>query len=1309
MTAYYAMAAELVAVRAALQEATRGKNLSPCTAPLTDHSPSSQVPTINEACRHSAFLADVRPTSLSGSTSTKGPPPVATLIYTLTALMAQFWPKTLPTSDESSHCLDTGCAPDDVLGKVDAARSTNITELPSPVLLGTASSSIPLTHTGDAVLSNGLSSSGSFLLGTLSKSLVSLSKRVRQGWGYFGIGRRLLLFSPAGQIYPYMDNDTGLLTPATTAVSDLVPHSLPKALTASSAEPEVDLTPVASPVRPRRKSAVGLPPSPLLAPTFDKGKLSWVTLLTLALALGVMAGTGNVLQPLQLIAAMQGLKTMGPKAAPKHPRVKAPSPLSMAEHCKRGHVPHWPDCDTCCRSRMRGPPAPDHGHDHQVAGSDRGYVLSFDITGPHTGDNDGNFWALHAVETGHTQYGFTRLMKDKSSATVTHAIDSILLELQHAGPDPLPVVRLHSDSDPSFLGELEAYCTKAGIPMTNTGGHRPAANGRVEKRIGLCTYSARGLLETATGGYKYYEALWGAAILYANFCVNAAPFSDGRPAPHTKRTGLDCDFEKRHIFGAKATAWTKPVHRQSKFDLPGRECIWVGKSTVTPGADRVIPITWDGPASRYILHPTIEVVGCTVDNTQFPLRSGPDYCPSEADAVTFDAFMEQFRYRPYGSVLDSSYQIDGEDPILEVKRIKDKRGKGNKVQYLVEWAGVNPTTGKAHLDSWEPAKHLKSARQSIKDYEQKHGRKTALQRSALGLYALGTGALLGCIATLTPNVPIAPYSASDPFLRPALASLIIRERVPGTVNDWMAAYQDELRAVTKKRLTPLTADEIASIPKGQAVRMRMRLVRKKCGRLKARLIVQGFREPRSWDVGGTDAPTASLSTIRTLLFMGGSAGDVISSIDVSTAFLQADLYPTEAAPRYVYYQEGNLPRQYYRLRGCLYGQRTAPKEWFVTLSNWLFSQGFVQGQNDPCAFVHPITKLKLATVVDDILCRGSATASAAFYSALRAKFEVTDPDFLTPQNKLTYVGLDISMVQHKDGSTYICLDQEDDLSAYLDEIPELKDYRVVSNPMRNQYAMYQDSRPLNPEAASWYRTHCGTLNYYASAMRYDIAYATSRLSQFNTRPTEGSKAALLRVLGYLKGTTAFSICGRFSSAPDTVRIYSDSDHGGLRFVDGRSQSGLIVLLNDVPVYWRSNKQVSVSTSSACAEIYALSDAVKHGRLYQWRSQELGMHLPNPLTVHVDNMQAVAFSRDTVLNSKLRGIFDLRADWVAELKDKLELRVEHVDSVNNPADLVTKAHPQSRFQQLLGLIGHKRTKQVTMDIHHKAFLASAVAA
>ena len=67
----------------------------------------------------------------------------------------------------------------------------------------------------------------------------------------------------------------------------------------------------------------------------------------------------------------------------------------------------------------------------------------------------------------------------------------------------------------------------------------------------------------------------------------------------------------------------------------------------------------------------------------------------------------KFHYRPYGSVLDPTYQIEGEGPIMEVKSIKDKRGEGNKVQHLASWAGVNPKTGAPHSDSLEPAKYLK--------------------------------------------------------------------------------------------------------------------------------------------------------------------------------------------------------------------------------------------------------------------------------------------------------------------------------------------------------------------------------------------------------------------------------------------------------------------------------------------------------------------------------------------------------------------------------------------------------------------------
>ena len=70
------------------------------------------------------------------------------------------------------------------------------------------------------------------------------------------------------------------------------------------------------------------------------------------------------------------------------------------------------------------------------------------------------------------------------------------------------------------------------------------------------------------------------------------------------------------------------------------------------------------------------------------------------------------------------------------------------------------------------------------------------------------------------------------------------------------------------------------------VSMRMLLGVKKDGSRKARLILQGFKEPREWDLGSNVSPVAYPSSVRSLVFMGGEKTDVLSSIDVSVAFLQ---------------------------------------------------------------------------------------------------------------------------------------------------------------------------------------------------------------------------------------------------------------------------------------------------------------------------------------------------------------------------------------------------------------------------------------
>ena len=538
-----------------------------------------------------------------------------------------------------------------------------------------------------------------------------------------------------------------------------------------------------------------------------------------------------------------------------------------------------------------------------------------------------------------------------------------------------------------------------------------------------------------------------------------------------------------------------------------------------------------------------------------------------------------------------------------------------------------------------------------------------------------------------------------------MSALIRKQKAAGDVDSWLPGYQTELSEVKKRRLQELTAKEVKQHGvERRAVGLRMILEQKKDGRRKGRLIAQGFKEPLYLDGGPVDAPVAALATIRTLLFMAGLSTDVVSSIDVSTAFLQADEYGDDAPVRYVYYQpHRHAPKQYYRLKGALYGQRSASLEWHKTLSKWLVdSQGFEQGLNDACVYVHPKTGLKLAIVVDDVLCRGSSKATASFYEAMAKRFEVKSPTYLTAEKPITYVGLGVSIEEYA-GKRYITVDQGQDLRRYLDAL-DLPHTGMVSNPMSNKWVPDMQSPPLSVERAQWYRAVIGSLNFYACATRYDISFAVSRLAQFSAKPTEDAEKAVLRVLAYLKSHVDFCLSGSYATDVDTVEVYSDSDHAGSREVNCRSQSGSMVILNKVPVYWRSKKQPSTSISSACAEIYALSETVKEARLFQWRGEELGMKPLSPLSVQVDNAQAISFSKGTCVNSRLRGTFDIRADWVRELRNRFQLAVVPVSSSNNCADLCTKAHPTQRFQQLLKLISGTTTSKM---IQERAMLAMLV--
>ena len=83
---------------------------------------------------------------------------------------------------------------------------------------------------------------------------------------------------------------------------------------------------------------------------------------------------------------------------------------------------------------------------------------------------------------------------------------------------------------------------------------------------------------------------------------------------------------------------------------------------------------------------------------------------------------------------------------------------------------------------------------------------------------------------------------------------------------------------------------------------------------------------------------------------------------------------------------------------------------------------------------------------------------------------------------------------------------------------------------------------------------------------------------------------------------------------DHFSIFTDSDHHGDKLMTSKSQTGVLVLLNGIPVHWRSNKQPTTADSPACAEIYALKEGVRDSRLLLWVAEELGLAVswPGPL-------------------------------------------------------------------------------------------------
>ena len=512
------------------------------------------------------------------------------------------------------------------------------------------------------------------------------------------------------------------------------------------------------------------------------------------------------------------------------------------------------------------------------------------------------------------------------------------------------------------------------------------------------------------------------------------------------------------------------------------------------------------------------------------------------------------------------------------------------------------------------------------------------------------------------------------------------QNLVGDPTDFIPGYKKELETVTKMRLkevSPAVAQYVRA--KKLAVRLRMILEVKRDMRRKGRLVLQGFRAPSWWRVGSTDSPVVATAGLRALIFRRDKqAGvpEVLSQFDFDVAFLQANGFTVTEPTRHVSYRpHPGYPDRIYELTGPLYGSDDAPMRFFNTVAPWLIEMGFTQGKNDPCMFTNHTTGVQVGLHVDDGLVRGTQAASEAFYADLAVRFKYKPPKYLSKSTPLEFCGFVISESQDEQGKLVRTMDCTAEVEKLIKlagvSIPHI---RKVKCPMPDGSEIASDPTPLGKLESTFYRSTVGQIQYFAHIVRYDVAHAISRLGQYSQQPTEGAYKALTRVLGYLASTVNFQLKGYVGGGSDSIEIYCDSDHGGDKHLTTRSQSGIIITLNGVPVHWRSARQPVTALSSAEAEIYALAEAVKCGRLFNWRCEEMGMKVEWPLTILVDNTQAITFQKGTCVNSKLRGTFDMRREFVGELRNSQEIATKHISRDKNKADLLTHCQPSGPYNQ-----------------------------
>lgn len=208
--------------------------------------------------------------------------------------------------------------------------------------------------------------------------------------------------------------------------------------------------------------------------------------------------------------------------------------------------------------------------------------------------------------------------------------------------------------------------------------------------------------------------------------------------------------------------------------------------------------------------------------------------------------------------------------------------------------------------------------------------------------------------------------------------------------------------------------------------------------------------------------------------------------------------------------------------------------------------------------------------------------------------------------------------------------------------------------------------PLADAEKSEFHTATAKLLYLAMRVRPEILSAVAFLCTRVAAPTKADQRKLERVLEYLHetGTDGITISG---DCIDQLRAMIDASfalHG-----DGRSHSGLALMLGSAVIMVKSSKQKLMSKDSTEAELIALSDMLRYVDKCNCFMLAQGIKMKTPILCQ-DNTSTIS------LVTKGGGMWRnkymrVRQESVRERVTAGDFTVEYVPTGEMVADVLTK--------------------------------------